>query len=173
MTMLTPSRFSFMLSTLLLLVLAGCTVTYVVPENGVAVRPVAGPVIIERFEVFGGASVFREGEDIAFAIRTRERGFVTLTALLPDGEVRVVASDVPVAGGVTTVLDGSSFGSRFVVGPPSGNHRVRAVFTNGPTGTGSAVFERRSGEAGWSAAIRIVIDPFSVSDVAETVFYVR
>jgi len=169
----THARLPFFLIGVLTLLLAGCTVTYVVPENGVVIRPEPGPVVIERFDVFGGTSIFREGDEIAFAIRTRQSGYVTLSVLLPDGHVRVVASDIPVRGGQTTLLDGSSFGSSFLVGPPSGYHRVRAAFTSGPTGSGTAVFEGRSGEAGWTTAIRIVIDPFPVTDVAATEFYVR
>ena len=161
------------LALLAVLTLGACTITYVVPDDGVVVRPVPASSVIERFDVFGGAEVFREGDDIEFVIRTSASGYVMLTSLLPSGEVRVVARNLPVEGGVTTVLDGSSLGSRFVVGAPSGWHRVRAAFTTGRSDGASAVFEGRFGEDDWAAAIRIVVDPFAISDIAETSFFVR
>jgi len=154
----------------LALLLGGCTITFVGPGDG-AVGGIAAP-LIERFEVRGGDEV-RVGQQIAFQIRTRQDGYVTLTSLGPSGAVNVFARNIPVAGGRTVVLDGRSQGGVFVVEPPRGWHRVRASFTPSPTDTARVRFIGRSGENDWFAAIRIDVEPFEVSDVVETRFFVR
>jgi hypothetical protein len=153
----------------LALLLGGCTITFVGPGDGAV--GVAVP-LIERFEVRGGDEV-RVGQQIAFQIRTRQDGYVTLTSLGPSGNVSVFARNIPVTGGRTVVLDGRSQGGVFVVEPPRGWHRVRASFTPSPTDTARVRFVGRSGESDWYAAIRIDVEPFAVSDVAETRFFVR
>jgi hypothetical protein len=154
----------------LALLLGGCTITFVGPGDG-AFGGVAAP-LIESFQVRGGDEV-RVGQQIAFQIRTRQDGYVTLTSPGPSGSVNVFARNMPVAGGRTVVLDGRSQGGVFVVEPPRGWHRVRASFTPAPTDTGRVRFVGRSGENDWYAAIRIDVEPFEVSDVAETRFFVR
>lgn len=152
------------------LLLGGCTITFVGPGDG-SVGGVAAP-IIERFEVRGGDEV-RVGQQIAFQIRTRQDGYVTLTSLGPSGSVNVFARNLRVEGGRTVVLDGRSQGGVFIVEPPRGGHRVRASFTPAPTDTARVRFVGRSGESDWFAAIRIDVQPFEISDVAETRFFVR
>lgn len=153
----------------LALLLGGCTITFVGPGDGAV--GVATP-LIDRFGVRGGDEV-RVGQQIAFEIRTRQDGYVTLTSLGPRGDVNVFARNIPVAGGRTVVLDGRSQGGVFVVEPPRGWHRVRASFTPSPTDTARVRFIGRSGENDWYAAIRIDVEPFEVSDVVETRFFVR
>jgi len=154
-------------------VLSACTVTYVIPENRTTVRWESSGAVITRFEVFDDRSVFRQGDLIAFVIQTSQSGYVSLTSLLPNGEVRLVAQNIWVQAGVPTLLDGSSMGSRFIVGPPEGMHRIRAVFTSGPVSQRSTLFEGRFGQDDWQAAVRIMIDPFPVWSVYETQFFVR
>lgn len=155
----------------MLLLLGGCTITFVGPGDGAIVGPAS---VIERFEVRGGDE-FRVGQQIAFQIRTRLDGYVTLTSLEPDGEVQVFARNLPVQGGRTVVLDGRDQGGVFLVaaGSDRGWHRVRASFTPRPTDPGRVTFRGTTGEANWFAAIRIDIEPFDTTDVAETRFYVR
>lgn len=154
-----------------LLLLGGCTITFVGPGDGIVAAPAP---VIERFEVRGSDEV-RVGQQIAFQIRTRIDGYVTLTSLEPNGEVYVFARNIPVVGGRTVVLDGRSQGGVFVVEPGSqrGWHRVRASFTSAPTDPGRVRFVGRVGESEWYGAIRIDIEPFDLSDVAEARFYVR
>lgn len=160
----------FMLVALpLLLSLAGCTVTLVGPGGG----SVGGAAsVIERFDVRGSNEI-RVGQRIAFQIRTSRDGFVTLSSLDPNGEVNVFARNLRVVAGRTVVLDGSSQGGVFLVTPPRGEHRVRASFSTEPTDPGRVTFVGRVGESAWFTAIRIDLEPFPTTDVAEARFSVR
>ena len=174
MTVLRPRRGARALAAAvfvpLLMALAGCTITFIGPEDGASAG--SSSRVIERFEVRGG-NEFRVGQRIAFQIRTRVDGFVTLTSLGPNDRVEVFARNLRVVAGRTNVLDGSSVGQVFLVTPPRGDHRVRASFTTAPTDPGRVRFSGRVGETDWFAAIRIDIEPFPTTDVAETRFSVR
>ncbi len=160
--------------TLLSLALTACTVT--IRGGGTVGAPLqrdANPAI-ERFQVQGGDdSSYRIGERIRFQIRTRVDGYVTLTALAPDGTVQVFARNLPVQGRRTVVLDGREQGLAFTVGEMRGTYRVRASFTPARTDVSRVTFRGRSGEAEWTAAIRLDLEPFALRDVAETRFFVR
>lgn len=157
------------------LFLTSCTVTFVGDDG----RPIGSTLperanaVIQRFEPRGGeGSSYRVGQQISFVIRSRVEGWVTLTSLAPNGEVNVFARNVYVPARRDVILDG---GEDFVfrVEPPRGWHRVRASFTPRRTDTSRVTFRGRVGEAAWSAAIRIDLEPFEVRDVVETRFYVR
>lgn len=154
----------------LLLSLGGCTITFIGPDDGVTAVPRVR--LIERFEVRGGGDL-RVGQSIAFQIRTSRDGFVTLSSLDPNGNVEVFARNLRVTANRTVVLDGRSQGVVFLVTPPRGDHRVRASFTTGPTDPNRVRFVGRVGEENWLAAIRIDLEPFPVTDVAEARFSVR
>ena len=159
---------------LLALALSACTVTIRTTEGVGSPIPRSANPAIERFEVQQGErATYRIGQRIAFEIRTRVDGYVTLTALAPDGSVQVFARNLPVRGRRTVVLDGREQGLAFTVGEMRGTYRVRASFTPARTDVTRVSFRGRSGEAEWTAAIRIDIEPFSLRDVAETRFFVR
>ncbi|MDR9391370.1 MAG: DUF4384 domain-containing protein [Trueperaceae bacterium] len=153
----------------------GCTVTFVGGE-GVGGEGASAGVngILAVFEPTRGPdATYRRGDDVAFSLRSRRDGYVTLSRLNPDGEVAVVARNLRVRAHRTEVLDGSRDGTRFVVGGPRGWHRVRASFSPEPASTATARLEGRFGEGDWTAALRLDLAPFEVTDVAETAFYVR
>ena len=154
------------------LVLAGCTVT--ITERGAgSALPAGANEVISTFEPTGGeGSGYRVGESISFRFRSRVEGYVTLTSLAPNGDVDVFARNVYVPARRAVTIDGSASGSVFLTEPPTGVHRVRASFTPRRTDAGRVRFRGRAGEDDWSAAIRVDLAPFEVTDWAETRFFV-
>jgi hypothetical protein len=161
---------------LLALLLTACTVT---------VRP--GPVqlsgqvrfgievssIIQMFEPTRGAgATYYVGEDIAFRVLTAQDGYLTLSAIDPDGTVYTFARNLYVRGGQVQILAGPDSRSVFSLVPPRGFHRVRAAFTPTPTG-GSVVYRGVFGEGQWTQTIAADLRPYSVRDVVQTSFYLR
>lgn len=163
-------RFASTLFAVAALVLAtsACTITFLPsgPFDGARPRPSA---VIERFE-----SVRRSygvGERIDFHIATNRPGYVTLTAIDPDGSVYVFARNLPVSGRGTEILPPPGLRQVFVAVPPTGRHVVRAHFT--PTRTPErVVFRGLVGFDSWSSAIAIELSGtgFVLDDVAEVRF---
>jgi hypothetical protein len=165
---------------LLAVMLASCTIIFE-PDDvtvrgrfrvnfGIELSP-----IIQAFEpTRGEGATYRVGEDIAFRIRSSQDGYITLSAMDPDGRVYVFARNLRVRAGRTETFRGPGPNLVFSLTPPRGLHRVRASFT--PTPTGRTVrYEAQRGESGWSQSIvtEIRTHPRTVRDVAETYFYVR
>jgi hypothetical protein len=155
--------------------LASCTITF---EPVVEVRPEPRPTVrftapqIERFEPDrGDASRYRVGDPIGFRVRTNADGFVTLTAIDPDGSVYVFARNIPVRGGRTEVITGLSPRQRFVVDPPLGRHRVRAAFTPARTDE-RVVYLGIVGYDRWLNQISLELRFFDAFDQRETTFSV-
>ena len=158
------------------LVIAGCRV--VVTPGDVSVRTtvrfgIEVSPIIQVFEpTKGSSSSYRVGEAIAFRILTARTGYITLSAIDPDGTVYVFARNILVQGGVRTSISGVDSRTIFTLQPPRGLHRVRAAFT--PSATNAAVtYSNVYGEDNWT---RIVIDdvrPYSVRDIVETRFFLE
>lgn len=152
------------------LLLASCTITIRPGEGFVIVTPGASS-IIESFAAT--RSVYRVGDRVSFRIETRGPGYVTLTAIDPDGRVYVIARNVPVTGrGVEQI---PVAGSRvvFLAVPPTGRHVVRAHVTPAPTAE-RVVFAGLFGQDAWYAAIRLELDGtgFVFEDTAETAFQI-
>ncbi|MEX2502675.1 MAG: DUF4384 domain-containing protein [Trueperaceae bacterium] len=162
------------LGALLVLALSACTVTIRSGESVGSDLPRSANPVIERFEVQGGEGAnYRIGQRVRFQIRTRVEGHVTLTSMAPDGTVRVFARNLHVPARRTVVLDGREQGLSFTVGEMRGWHDVRASFTPSRTDVSRVTFRGRSGNASWTAAIRLDLAPFDVRDVAEARFFVR
>lgn len=161
----------------LIALLTSCTV-YVVDgdrtDTGrVSVDLALDDVITSFTPVRGVGATYRIGQPITFELTTRRDGFVTLTAIDPDGSVYPIARNLRVSAGRVNVLDGSQVGVRFIADPPTGLHRVRASFTSSRTDTGRVQYRGRSGDEGWTSAIRIELRAAEVRDVAETYFYIE
>jgi hypothetical protein len=156
------------------LLLGACTITFE-PVVEVRTRPphAAPSALIERFEPNRGiGATYYVGDPISFRIRTSVDGFVTLTAIDPDGSVYVFARNIPVRGGRNEVIAGLSRRLTFVVDPPAGRHFVRASFT--PTRTSErVVYIGIVGYDNWLRQISIEIGPFPTYDQRETSFAVR
>ena len=157
--------------------LSGCTVYFVEgdrTESGrVTIDLELDEVITSFAPTRGTGSTYRIGQQIQFQLRTRQDGYVTLTAIDPDGTVYPIARNLRVYAGQMNVLSGSQIGVRFIADPPTGLHRVRASFTANRTDTSRVEYRGRSGEEGWSSAIRIELRSANVRDVAETYFYIE
>ncbi len=148
--------------------LAACTIT-IVPGDG----PVAGrAAVIESFE--SNRASYQVGDRITFRIETSRPGYVTLTALDPDGDVYTFARNLPVTGRGVEFLAGLSARQPFIAAPPTGLHVVRAHFTTERTPE-RVVFLGRRGNDEWTAAIRLELSGtgFTFDDVAQTRFDIR
>lgn len=162
------------LAVLLAAALSACTV-YVSPGP-----PAPGHItvpldsVITSFQPTRGAgAVYYLGENIEFRIRTNRSGYVTLSAMDPDGRVYVLARNIYVHAYRATVLPTPQMRVSFSAAPPTGFHRVRASFTSSPTNPGQVRYQDRSGVQAWSIAIDRDIDGYPVRDVAETTLTIR
>ncbi len=152
------------------LLASACTIT--VRPGGFTTPDVSLTGVIQDFQpTRGSRSSYYVGENVEFRIVTDRAGFVTLTALDPDGKVYVFERNIPVQAGANYL---PAAGARHVysVNPPLGLQRVRASFTVGRT-DGSVQYVGRYGDGDWTSAIQIEIRPSPVRDVAETQFYIR
>ena len=166
----------------LALLVSACTVT-VVPGEGTTVRTrVSGQVtfgidlsdvILEFAPTRGRGATYYVGETISFRVRSDRDGYVTLTAIDPDGSVYVFARNIWIEGGYAQEISGTSPRTEFLLTPPRGYHRVRASFTPSRTDEGRVSYRGRSGVDAWTNSIAVELRPYDVRDVAETSFYLR
>lgn len=168
---MTVKRLRLALAALAVALLASACTIYVRPGGLVTGDITLNPVIQDFRPSRGEGSTYNIGENVEFRIVTSQSGYVTLTALDPDGRIYVFERNVPVGAGTTYL---PLAGSRHVysVAPPRGLQRVRASFTSTPT-DGTVRYVGRYGDGEWSSAITIDIRPAPVRDVAETSFYIR
>ncbi len=157
------------------LLLAGCAV--IVEPLDVRVAPprvtIQDVALITHFEPERGrTSAYSIGDPIAFRVRTTEDGFVTLTAIDPNGEVYVFARNIRVRGGRTEIIRGISPRERFVVTGPEGLHRVTAHFKPARSDE-TIVFQGVRGYTDWQLRIRLELRAFPRGDIVETRFTVR
>lgn len=157
----------------LLLVLPACTIRVVPGDvSGVIVvdpGPPPRPAPISSFR--SSRSNYRVGDLVSFEIVTRESGYVTLTAIDPDGYVYVIARNVRVQGRQRVTIPDPNGRIVFRADPPTGPHAVRAHFTPARTAE-RVVFHGVSGSGAWTLAIRAELEGsgYLVEDVAEVRF---
>ncbi|HNR00158.1 MAG TPA: DUF4384 domain-containing protein [Trueperaceae bacterium] len=152
------------------LLASACTI-YVRPGGFVSDEISLSGVIQDFKPTRGSGSTYYAGENVEFRIVTSQSGYVTLTALDPDGRIYVFERNVPVSAG-TTYLPVAGARHVYTVNPPRGLQRVRASFTSTAT-DGSVRYVGRYGDGEWSNAISVELRPAPVRDVAETNFYIR
>lgn len=129
--------------------------------------------VIRVFEPARGAgSTYYVGENVSFRVLTARDGYLTLTALDPDGRVYTFARNLYVRGGQFTVISGPDDSSVFSLVPPRGLQRVRAAFTPGRT-SGRITYSGISDEGPWTQSIVTEVRDYDVRDIAETYFYIR
>lgn len=151
--------------------LAACTVT-ITPDLGSSQVSTPRPAPIELFT--SDRSSYRVGDSVSFRIRTRQSGFVTLTAFDPDGQVYVLARNVEVRGNWTETIPAPSGRTRFIATSPVGTYVVRAHFTPERTPE-TVVFRGVFTLDTWLTQIVLEIGNYGYSgeDVAQTSFQVR
>lgn len=161
----------------MLLVAAGAALGLLLSACTITITPVPSVQITLTDEITdfrptrGVGSTYYVGDEIEFLLTTRRPGFVTLSAIDPDGTVYVLSRNVQVPGG-SVVLPTRAQRVVYTAAPPRGLHRVRAAFTTEPT-SGTVVYRGRRGDAEWSAAIELELRTYDARDVAETSLYIR
>ena len=172
-------RLKLLAVSLLLALMSSCTVTFLPNDDAdITVRTNVryGIEVNDIIRVFeptrGRGSTYFVGDGIAFTVLTREDGYITLTAIDPDGTVYVFARNIFVRGGQQTSISGTSEGS-FQIAPPGGLQRVRASFTASRVDTSRVTYRGVIGEDGWTQRIVADIRPYSVRDIAETRFFIQ
>ncbi len=150
--------------------LSACTIT--VRPSGVGTSDYPLSYVIEEFRpTRGSGASYGVGENIDFMIVVSQPGYVTLSAIDPDGSVYVFARNLRVESGVN-YLPRAADRVVYTAGAPRGLHYVRASFTSGRTDA-SVTYRGRSGGSEWNSAINLEIRGFPVRDVAETTLYIR
>jgi hypothetical protein len=164
----------FALSSLLL---SGCRIIVTPGDVSVGATLRFGIALTPVIQVFeptkGTGSSYFVGDAISFRLFTNRSGYITLSAIDPDGRVYVFAQNIYVRGGETTTLSGIDSRTIFTLQPPRGLHRVRASFTPSQTATASLTYSSVSGDDGWTRIIVSDVRPFEVRDIAETRFFLQ
>lgn len=155
---------------ILALLVSACTI-YVRPGTVEGVDVELNDVILDFQPTRGEGATYYVGEEIEFAIRTTQPGYVTLSAIDPDGAVYVFSRNIQVGTG-QTILPLPSQRVAFSAAPPRGFHRVRVHFTPQRTDE-SVTFRGRYGDGAWTSAITLEIRGYPVRDIAETYLYIR
>ncbi len=150
------------------LLLTSCTVT-IQPSPGFTIT--LNDVVTEFRPTRGVGSTYYVGEEVRFLITTTQPGYVTLSAIDPDGSVYVFSRNILVPLG-SSVLPLDSQRVVYNAAPPRGHHRIRVTFTARPT-SGTVVYSGRRGDSEWSAAIELELRQADVRDIAETTLVIR
>ncbi len=159
-------------SLLLTLALSACTI-YIRPGGPVDVGVSLNDVIAEFQPTRGDGATYYVGDEIEFRVRTRESGYLTLSAIDPDGRVYVFARNIRVSAGSTEILPTREMRVTFNAAPPRGFHRIRASFTSGRTDPSRVSYIGRYGDGSWTSAIQVDIGGYDVRDVAQTTLTIR
>jgi len=128
--------------------------------------------VITRFEPDRGeGAVYHPGEEVRFVITLRQPGYVSLVAIDPDGRTYEFEHGVYLEAG-THVLPPAPLQHRYVVTPPAGKQRVRAVYTD--TRPGAVHFRGVYTTNGFDERLRVYFHQSlaQVRDVNETYFYI-
>jgi hypothetical protein len=152
--------------------LSACSI-YVRPGGPISVGVPLDNVITFFEPTRGAGATYFVGEGVEFRIRTRDSGYVTLSAMDPDGRVYVFARNIYVPANRTVTLPTPEMRVSFSAAPPRGLHRIRAAFTSARTDPTHVHYSGRHGEGDWTSAIEIDIRGYPVRDVALTTLYIR
>ncbi len=156
------------------LILSGCTI-YLQP--GVSGRISIGIELHDIIAVFepsrGASATYFIGEPVVFRIFANQSGYITLSAIDPDGRVYTFARNMAVVGGMVNALPGPSDRFVFLADRPTGFHRIRASFTDRPTDTGRVTYVGRRGDGEWTSTITVELNTANVRDVSETNLFIQ
>lgn len=131
----------------LMLILSSCT--YLLsPNNRYSVSSYQTPTGSQAYSTTYGTSFFVPtrgtgssylvGEKIQFQVQSPQSGFMTLTAIDPDGSTYVFEENVPVRSGQRISLPDSS--KSYSLTPPRGLHRVQAAFSTQPISNSQVIY---------------------------------
>ncbi len=153
------------------IILSACEIH--VPSSRYGLR--TGEVIILFEPDRGRNSNYVIGDRIRFRIRTNQTGYITLTAIDPDGSIYVLSRNVYVRSGITTTIPTADMRVQFRASTPTGLHRVRASFTPRPTDVRHVVYQDTYGVDVWTKSIVTEIEPYPENsrDIVETNLYIN
>jgi hypothetical protein len=156
-------------------VLTSCRVT--ITPGTVSVNARFGIELSPVIQVFeptrGSGANYFVGDSVSFRILTDRSGYITLSAIDPDGAVYVFARNIFVRGGEVTTISGVDSRTIFTLQPPRGLHRVRAAFTPSQTNTATFTYQSVRGDDNWTRIIVSEVRPYDVRDIAETRFFLE
>jgi hypothetical protein len=135
------------------------------------VRPLPSPALpsdaqFVAFEV--GPQTIYPDSVIYFRFQVRRGGYLTVSALAPDGRVTMLARDVPVGTGPRLYPEAGG-AVRIQASAPAGVWRVRAEWTPQPT---QALYTGVRGLDAWTAAIAANLAGVADASVAEAYYEV-
>ena len=153
-----------------LLILSACEVH--IPSSRYGLR--TGEVITVFEPDHGRGSIYNTNERIRFRIRTNQSGYVTLTAIDPDGGIYPLSRNIYVRAGINTIIPTPDMQIEFRAAPPIGLHRVRASFTPNPT-DGRVIYRNTRGVEVWTRSIVTEVQPYPENsrDIVETDLYIQ
>ncbi len=172
------------------LLAAACTVTILPDDGSTVVRPPATPDVprppgtsqpqpqpstelpgdaaFNRFEM-GPLTIYPDSQ-IFFRAMVREAGFLTVSALAPNGRVTMLATDVPIEAGRQLLYPPSGGATRLLASAPTGVWEVRAAWTPRPT---NARYQGVQGRDAWTSAILRSLAGVEGASVYETSYRVN
>jgi hypothetical protein len=181
------ARFRSSIAILVVALLAGgCAVTFT-PDGSPAVdrprpgqtapttdvgrgRPspsLPGDAAFRRFEV--GPSTIYPDTVLYFRFQVRQPGYLTVSAMAPNGRVRTLVRDVPVTNRPLVYPTGDS-DPRIQASLPAGDWHVRAEWTPRPSG---ARYDDVQGLEAWTAAIAANLAGIPEASVIDDFYEVR
>lgn len=86
----------------------------------------------------GNGSRYFVGENIQFQIQSPQSGYMTLTAIDPDGATYVFEENVPVRAGQRFSLPSGN--KTYSLTPPTGLHRIQAAFSVQPISNSNVIY---------------------------------
>ena len=156
-------RTKYLLIPLLLIILSGCTVRYNPAIRGRVHISVPVNEVIRVFEPDRGeGGLYGLNDSLQFRILTSRSGYITLTAIDPDGTVYEIQRNIYVEAGRM------NYSQVFYFVPPRGRHTIRASFTSTPTDVTRVNYVGIHGTQMWTSTITSDIEYSDVRDVAET-----
>lgn len=171
------------------LLASGCTVTFLPPIDaggGAAVDRPRTPTDVDRprppepspllpddagFRVFEIAPLnIYPGSQMYFRVSVRRSGYLTISAMDPDGRVRVLVRDYPIEAGGSPVRVPPVGTPEPVEGrAPEGTWRLRAAWSPQPI---DARYDALRGLDAWTDALRADLAPFADASVFEAAYEV-
>jgi len=176
------ARFRTLLATLAVVLLTGaCTVTFLPDDGTTVVRPtqperpqpqpsseLPSDAAFNRFEV-GPLTIYPDSQ-IFFRAMVRRAGFITVSAMAPNGRVTVLARDVAIEAGRQLLYPPSGGNLRIQASAPEGLWLVRAEWSPRPT---NARYQNVQGLEAWTAAIVANLSGVEGASVSEASYEVN
>lgn len=145
------------------------------PTDVVRPRPPTPSEVLPSDAGFGlfqvGPSTIRPGDQLYFRVRVLRSGYLTISAMAPDGAVKVLLRDVEIGVlPVALIFPRPDSGTPLIASEPAGTWRVRAQLMPRPTG---ARYDGLRGLEAWTDAIVANLEGFEDASVFETEFEVQ